>query len=133
MATLRICRFIEEKNTRKRQKLERNASQKRLLQKTTQERDKNDRVMPTTMKSIIKRDLPTAEANNNENHHEEGFAFCQIKCSAAPTEGCRHMQLWPPAGHFTWQHCWPCDRFMGGGNPRQCFILENQGDLRKGP
>ena len=32
------------------------------------------------------------------------------------------MQLWPPAGHFTWQHCWPSDRYMGGGNTRQCFI-----------
>ena len=33
-----------------------------LLHKTTQERDKNDRVMPTTMKPIIKVDLLSARS-----------------------------------------------------------------------
>ena len=66
--------------------------------------------------------------------HVYGFTFRKIECSVVPTEeGRRHkLRLRPRAGHLTWQHFWPCDHFMGWCNPRQCCIVGNSGDYRKG-
>ena len=49
-----------KKKNKKETEIREKRKQQWLLQKTLQERDKNDRVMPITMKTIMKIDLPSA-------------------------------------------------------------------------
>jgi len=51
-----------KKKNKKETEIREERKQQWLLQKTSQERDKNDRVIPTTMKTIMKIDLPSARS-----------------------------------------------------------------------